>query len=496
MSRNSLGMTADALLRRSLLRRILCLGLGASSAWPQFCSAADNVGSGAKAETDDDVLVVGSGIAGLCAAISAKESGEERVRILEKGPLIGGHSLYSSGSIAAVAPERVAACSGELGFVDSVEAFVADALAAGGGFGNRAILTRIARESADALDWLESMGVRFGAPFQAHSGLKPRSFSMRGNSAGRSYVLALATRARSLGIPIEMRCRVVSIARSKSADARWFATVQTRRGEQRCRARKIVLATGGFTANVERRRAILPMLSADIGTTANPDGSVWEGADGDGIDLACRVGGVFLTGFGLQLLPYWGGRLLDYAGGDIYVDAEGRRFVNEALPWTPIAEKIFRLPDKAFWVITDRQSVKGATLGLKLLNGAVRRADTIEGMALAMDVPVETLAKTLADYNAAARRGYDPLTGKRTFTQTIDRPPYYFGREHIYVHTTLDGIATDEHARVLDEAGASIPGLYAAGELAGGIFGRDRLGGAGLANCIVMGRVAGRRDGN
>ena len=357
-------------------------------------------------------------------------------------------------------------------------------------------MTRIARESADALDWLESMGVRFGAPFQAHSGLKPRSFSMRGNSAGRSYVLALATRARSLGIPIEMRCRVASIARSESADARWFATVQTRRGEQRCRARKIVLTTGGFTANVERRRAILPMLSADIGTTANPDGSVWEGADGDGIDLACRVGGVFLTGYGLQLLPYWGGRLLDYAGGDIYVDAEGRRFVNEALPWTPIAEKIFQLPDKAFWVITDRQSVKGATLGLKLLNGAVRRADTIEEMALAMDVPVETLAKTLADYNAAARRGYDPLTGKRTFTQTIDRPPYYFGREHIYVHTTLDGIATDEHARVLDKAGASIPGLYAAGELAGGIFGRDRLGGAGLANCIVMGRVAGRRDGN
>lgn len=90
MSRNSLGMTADALLRRSLLRRILCLGLGASSGWPQFCSAADNVGSGAEAVTDDDVLVVGSGIAGLCAAISAKESGEERVRILEKGPLIGG----------------------------------------------------------------------------------------------------------------------------------------------------------------------------------------------------------------------------------------------------------------------------------------------------------------------------------------------------------------------------------------------------------------------
>ena len=188
MSRNSLGMTADALLRRSLLRRILCLGLGASSGWPQFCSAADNVGSGAEAVTDDDVLVVGSGIAGLCAAISAKESGEERVRILEKGPLIGGHSLYSSGSIAAVAPERAAANSGRLGFVDSVEAFVADALAAGGGFGNRAILTRIARESADALDWLESMGVKFKDEIGTATGALWQRSHYPATPSGNTYI--------------------------------------------------------------------------------------------------------------------------------------------------------------------------------------------------------------------------------------------------------------------------------------------------------------------
>ena len=458
-------------------------------------------------------------MAGLCAAISAKEAGADRVLILEKGPLIGGHSLYSSGSIAAFAPKRADGAGGA--FHDSPESFLADALAAGGGSGNRAILQRIVKESGAGLDWLEGMGITFGAPFQAHSGLKPRSFAMRGNSAGRSYILALAMRAQSLGITIAMNARVVHIERERASsdsggvpeNPLWSLEIKTdnadktdadmhvEHGEQgvqhvrhvrRVRARSIVLATGGFAANVERRRRILPMLGSDVMTTANPEGKLWEGADGDGIDLAMSVGGRFLEGFGLQLLPYWGGRLLDYAGGDIYVDGAGRRFVNEASPWVPIAEKILALPGKTFWVITDRKSAKGATLGMKLMNGAVRKAATIEEMADAMHVPFSVLAKTLRDYNDAARKGFDPLTGKTVFTQTIDEPPFYFGKEHIYVHTTLDGIATDDCARVIDGNDRPIPGLYAAGELVGGVFGRDRLGGAGLANCLVMGRAAGR----
>lgn len=479
------------LSRRRLLELAAGVGLGGIS--PIIRAGGDANADIAGSESEQtalwDVVVVGSGMAGLCAAISAKETGAKRVLILEKGPLVGGHSLYSSGSIAAVARERAA----QGGFVDSVDSFVEDALRAGGGTGHRGILTQIAKESGAGLKWLEGMGVRFGRPFQAHSGLHPRSFSMPGNSAGRSYVLALVTRAQALRIPLKMRRRVYGIDQPpENGRSPWRIAVEASEGGEIYWAKSVVLATGGFTANIERRRRIMPMLTADVGTTANPDGTVWEGADGDGITLAQQAGGVLLEGFGLQLLPYWGGRLLDYAGGDIYVDGTGRRFVNEALPWTPIAEKILAFPDKTFWVITDKLSIKGATLGLKLMNGAVMKADSIEAMANTMQVPAETLAKTLSDYNAAAKRGFDPLTGKRTFTQTIDSPPYYFGREHVYVHTTLDGIATDQYARVLNRDGSPIEGLYAAGELVGGVFGNDRLGGAGLANCLVMGRIAGR----
>ena len=179
------------------------------------------------------------------------------------------------------------------------------------------------------------------------------------------------------------------------------------------------------------------------------------------------------------------------AGGDLYVDETGRRFVDENRPWNAVAEAILALHGRRCWVITDAQSFKGATLGLKLINGAVKKAGSVAEMALAMGVDRRTLEETLVRYNRAADAGFDPATGKSVFTQRIEKPPFYFGEERVYVHTTLDDVRTDARARVLTDAGDALPGLFVAGEAAGGIFGIDRLGGAGMTNCLVMGRVAG-----
>ena len=443
-----------------------------------------------------DVVVIGAGAAGLSAAVAAKEAGARNVLVLEKGPLIGGHTLYSSGSIAAVSPKRASSATAE----DSVEQFVADALALGGRLGSADHLRRIAAGSEAALDWLEGMGVRFGAPFIAYAEVRPRSYAMPGNSAGRNYILALARRAGELGIRIEMNARALSLKRS---DARWrvalgMPNMTPPSGGRRDPIREIaayavVIATGGFTANVERRERINPLVTADLHTSANPYGRVWDGADGDGIDLAASAGGSVTSGCGLQLLPFWGGRLLDYVGGDIYVDLSGRRFVNEALSWGRIADAILRLPEKRFWVITDAQSYKGATLGIKLLNGIVKKSESIEEMADGMGIPAEVLERTITDYNRCVRDGFDPVFRKDVFAQEINKPPYYWGEEHIYVHTSLDGIATDASASVISQDGRPIPALYAAGEVAGGIFGRDRIGGGSLANCFVFGRLSGER---
>ena len=133
--------------RRTLLTAV-------ASALPSSLLAAALEDSSDALEPWQQVIVIGSGLAGLTAGASALESGARRVLILEKGPLVGGHSLYSSGSIAAVAPERAGAFSN--GWRDSVEQFVADALAVGGGSGDPERLVQIARGSAAMLDWSPS----------------------------------------------------------------------------------------------------------------------------------------------------------------------------------------------------------------------------------------------------------------------------------------------------------------------------------------------------
>lgn len=146
-----------------------------------------------------EVLVVGSGLAGLSAAYAARQAGK-CVCLIEKGPLIGGHSLLSSGSIAAVSPAR----QGQYKVRDSVEQFVEDAWKIGGQVGNRAILTRIAEGSEEALAILEREDIQFGPPFQATAGVHPRAFAAtsQGSAAGRTYVTAMLAAVVRLGAPI------------------------------------------------------------------------------------------------------------------------------------------------------------------------------------------------------------------------------------------------------------------------------------------------------
>lgn len=466
-------------------RRRLLAGAGLAAAVPGRLLAAgapDTLDPGASCVWD--VIVAGSGAAGLSAAAAALESGAGRVLVLEKGPLVGGHSIYSSGSVSAVAPSRSHDPNDTLG------RFVEDALEVGGGTGDAAVLAKIGEDSAGVLDWLESLGVFWSEPFIAYSGKQAKSYAMPGNSAGRSYVLALMAHLRRFGCRLALSTPVTGFRPEGHA---WVVEVKSPQGARTLRTRSLVIACGGFTANVEARMKINPLLTPDVPTSANPAGTVFDGATGELIECAGRNGAFVTTGFGLQALPFWGGRLLDYQGADIYVDMHGRRFVNENSPWNVISNAILSLPERRCWVITDDRSFKGATLGVKLINGVVRKSDSIDAMAAAMDIEPVVLARTIEDYNRAADKGYDARTGKRLFRQRIKRPPFYWGAERIYVHTTLDGIRTNRAAEVIASSGGLVPGLYAAGECAGGIFGGDRLGGAGMTACFVMGREAGRQ---
>lgn len=454
-------------------------------AYLPFCASLGHLPLVCSQEPKWDVIVVGSGMAGLCAALSAKENGAEKVLVLEKGPLIGGHTLFSSGTISAmIRGDR----RRSKGLQDSVELFVTDAYELGGNTGNLKILEQIALHSEEGLDWLEGKGIVFGEPFQAKSGLRARGFAMPGNSAGRSYVMILNHARVHQNIPLFLEHRVIALVPS---DEGWSVLVTTPEGDKTFQTKSLVFASGGTTANVFRRLAYDRRLGIHLKTSANPWGNNWDGAEGDALDIGEKLGLKLTYGNGYQIVPFWGGRVLDYAGGDIYLDAKGERFVDENLPWHKIVEIILEWPKTEFTVITDTQSEKGATLGVKLLSGIVKKAFSIREAASGMGISEKKLRETLDEYNKSVEAGRDKF-GKTVFTQKIEKPPFYWGKENIYVHTSLDGLQTDEEARVLDEKGRVVSGLFAAGEVVGGIFGKDRIGGGSLANCLVMGRISGK----
>ena len=167
--------------------------------------------------------------------------------------------------------------------------------------------------------------------------------------------------------------------------------------------------------------------------------------------------------------------------------------MNEGASWKTLENALLKLPNQTMWVVTDAQSKKGISLGVKLADGTVRKSDTIAEMAIGMGVDPTVLQKTLDDYNRGAAKHEDPQFGKTTFTQQINQPPYYWGKEQLFLHTTLGGIAINERAEVLDDNNQPIAGLYAAGETVGGIFGKSRLGGLAITGCVVFGHEAGRQ---
>lgn len=436
-----------------------------------------------------DVIVIGSGVAGLSAACSALQAGSQRVLILEKGPIVGGHSILSTGYVAGVDRKR----QEKLGITDSPELMLQNMLDIGGHINDYELAKIVCYQSEKTIYWLEKLGIKWDERiFQTVAGLHPRSHITSPVRAGYDYVMTLLRYALKNGAILKLNSKVVDLISEKGTVK--GALVEERSGiVRRYLGRAVVLATGGFTANVELRSKYDPRLGREFPTTANPFDSIFDGATGDGLLMALKLGAATKDAEYVQLIPFWGGRLLDYVGGDIYVNTVGMRFVNEGGSWKEVSEAILRQPEKEIWAITDSQSQKGASLGVKLMNGVIKKANTVEEMATQMKVPKKILKETLETYNQNAERGIDPFFGKTQFTQTIDQPPYYFGKERLGVHFCCGGIKFNSKAEVINSSGDIIPGLLVCGEASGGPHGHDRMGGVALMSAFVFGRIAGKQ---
>ncbi len=452
-----------------------------------------------------DVAIIGSGAAGLSASIEARKAGAS-VIVFEKMKVTGGNTRLADGALAGAGNYLQM----ERGIADSPDLFCEDLQKAGLGL-NHPRLTRIlAENAADAISWTRTrLGVRYMDRLDRFGGHSvPRSVTIR-NFSGLALVRALTAAATKAGAEIRTCCilsgfhidseggvtgiRIRSgygFPDSGSGDLR---NIRVRRG--------VVLATGGFGNDVAFRILQNPVLDHRVSSTNH------QGATAEGLVAALKIHAAPVHLSWIQTGP-WGcadevgyGPASRFAAYGVFIagilvnPATGRRIVNEWADRRIRSEAIFNTGHPCVG-ITDARGADQESESLVhcLENGKIRPFDTLHELGRTYEMPVGELEKAVEVYNRGIERGGRDEFGKDLSqgAEPLDRPPFYGIRLWPKVHYTPGGIAIDEKARVINLDGGIIPGLFAAGEVCGGIHGAGRLGSCALPECIVFGRIAGR----
>ncbi|MBB6214276.1 flavocytochrome c [Anaerosolibacter carboniphilus] len=449
-------------------------------------------------EMKSDVVVIGAGGAGLAAAVSANQNGA-KVIVFEKMPRIGGNTVISGAAYNAVDPKRQKAA----GVEDSIDKFYTQMYEGGDKKAKPELVRTFVENAYPALEWLESLGMKFNDTiFTVLGALWPRSHQPSDpvgtgyfntymnyiNEHSEDVKLYLNTEVTEI---IKENGRVVGV-KAKNADG--MITAYAVKG--------VIDAAGGFGANVEMRNKynkIWPDLTS-IGTTNQP------GATGDGMIMAEEIGANLIDMQEIQLLPMGdpitgslSGNIEQSVENRIFVNKSGNRFVDEGARRDVMTKGLFQQEDGFMWVIVDKHSyptgdVKNnfsESIDQLVAEGRAYKADTIEDLAKQIGVDPKNLKNAVDTFNKAVDKSIVDPFGRTLFKHKLDTPPYYAGARKPTVHHTMGGVEITTSAQVLDKNGKVIPGLYAAGEVTGGIHGGNRLGGNAVPDTVIFGKIAG-----
>jgi len=458
-----------------------------------------------------DVLVIGSGIAGLSAAVAAKEQGAGTVIVLEATEIVGGASRLSEGILVGAGMAIQAAS----GIEDSADLMYTDYQNVNQWGLDAGLARRLAEESGPTVDWLAGLGAEFNpAPVKGGYESVPRCAVAVGR--GQGVIDALARRAKSLGVDVLLRHRADRLLLDGTA------VVGAVVDGQEIRAAAVVVATGGFGANSALLREHYPAV-------AQFDERTWyigeSGSQGDAIALGRGAGASIVgEGNGLSMLtPGFTRSLETYLPGWLVVtDPSGRRFLPENAHYS-VLDCQARLRGGRFFAIFDsaaldpvrsqqtpfyaggskgypgREERRSANWNPTILQEMraehrILESDTIGGLAAMAGIPVAQLEATIAEYNSGAAAGRDRLGKPEEFLRPIESGPFFAAPlEHALVVVTGTGIQIDPEARAVDPLGRAIPGLYAAGEASGGVWGAFYpSSGSSLGSAATLGRIAGR----
>ena len=485
-----------------------------------------------------DVVVVGAGGAGMTAAITATDAGK-KVIVVESQPIAGGNSVRSTGGMnAAKTPyqdknefkeaagvEKTLATAAEKfadnetitalaatvksqwdayqanpqGYFDSVELMELDTMIGGKGKNNPELVKALAENSADAIEWLASIGAEV-KNVGAFGGASVKRIHRPVNADGKvtavgAYIVPILEKNlqdRNVQFLFDTTANEIIMKDGKAVGIKGTG----KDGHKvTINAKSVVIATGGFGANAEMVEKYKPELKGFATTNA-------EGAQGQGIDMATAAGAATVDMNQIQIHPTVhieedGNAHLITEGlrgdGAILVNAEGKRFYDEVSTRDKVSAAIIEQTDKSAWLVVDQAMVdKSAVIAGYIKSGYTVTGATYEELAKAMGVDEATFTSTMNTWNQAVEAKSDAEFGRTSFANPLTTAPYYAIKITPAVHHTMGGIVINPKAEVLNEKGEVISGLFAAGEVTGGVHGANRLGGNAVADFVVFGRISGQ----
>ncbi len=489
-------------------------------------------------EKEADIVIVGAGGAGMVAAIVAADEGKS-VIVLESQAMVGGNSVRSTGGMnagktvyqdenefgeeAGVEAKLASAASYEgenaeaikelaatvqeqwdayqanpEGYFDSAELFELDTMIGGKGLNDLSLVQTLVEESPAAIDWLDSIGATlhnvaaFGgaAVKRIH---RPVNDEGKTVSVGAYVVPILESNLADRGVELLTETTATEIIMEDGkavgvvAEAKDGSTVTVN-------AKAVVLTAGGFGANNEMVAAENELLDGYISTNA-------PGILGQGINMATAVGADTVDMDQIQLHPTVhlatdGSANLITEGlrgdGAILVNQEGERFFDEVSTRDKVSNAENEQTGGYAWLIIDQAMYDNSAV----IQGYVSKGFAVEGedvtaLAEALEIDPEALASTIETWNSYVVAKEDPDFGRTSFDHELEGALYAI-KVQPGVHHTMGGLKINSATEVIDTDGEVIPGLFAAGEITGGVHGANRLGGNAVADFTVFGRIAGQ----
>lgn len=493
----------------------------------------------AKAEDatyDADVVIVGAGGAGMTAALTAAEAGK-KVVILESQPMVGGNTVKATGGMNAAKTvyqdnntfgetagvekvfvsaegyadneiitalantvkmqwEEYTAQENPTTYFDSVELMALDTMIGGKGINNPDLVMTLVNGTAPAIDWLKTINIDLH-DVASFGGASVKRIHRPTNAEGKTvsvgaYMVPLMETAcnENENITILLETTANTILTKDGAACGVVATGKT--GETvTVNAKAVVLATGGFGANLEMVAQYNPALEGFMTTNA-------AGLKGQGIAMATAIGAATVDMEQIQIHPTvqanTAALITEGLRGDgaILVNAEGKRFIDEVGTRDVVSAAEIAQTGSYSWLVVDEAMLQASTvIQGYVTKGFTFTGNTYEELAAAINVDAAAFAETMNTWNSYVEAKNDPDFGRVSFANPLNTAPYYAIKVTAGVHHTMGGLQINTNTEVLDTNGNVIPGLYAAGEVTGGVHGANRLGGNAVADIVVFGRIAG-----